>query len=100
MQGKADVAYQTSHEGLSLAEESGDTFSKAEAYTSCGISSYFKGFLDEAEEHFVKGITFSEKINYFILVVAASIYLGETYFDRGEYQKSQHYHNKSISFLE
>jgi tetratricopeptide (TPR) repeat protein len=32
--------------------------------------------------------------------VAASIFLGETYFDRGEYQKSQHYYNKSISFLE
>jgi predicted ATPase len=99
-QGKADLAYQTSHEGLKLAEESGDTFSKAEAYTSCGLSSYFKGFLQEAEEHFVKGITFSEKINYFILVAAASIFLGETYSDRGEYQKSQHYYNKSISLNE
>jgi class 3 adenylate cyclase/tetratricopeptide (TPR) repeat protein len=99
-QGNVDLAYQTSHEGLRLAEESGDTFSRAEAYMSCGLSSYFKGFLDEAEEHFVKGITFSEKINYFILVAAASIFLGETYFDRGEYQKSQHCYNKSISLNE
>jgi class 3 adenylate cyclase/tetratricopeptide (TPR) repeat protein len=99
-QGKADLAYQTSHEGLKLAEESGDTLSKAEAYTSCGLSSYFKGFLQEAEGNFVKGITFSEKINYFVLAAAASIFLGETYSDRGKYQKSQHYYNKSISLSE
>jgi class 3 adenylate cyclase/tetratricopeptide (TPR) repeat protein len=99
-QGKADLAYQTSHEGLKLAEESGDTLSKAEAYTSCGLSSYIKGFLDEAEEYLVKGIAFSERINFSALGVAASIFLGEIYFDRGEYQKSQHYYNKSIFFLE
>jgi tetratricopeptide (TPR) repeat protein len=99
-QGKVDLAYQTSHEGLKLAEESDDTLSKAEAYTSRGFSSYFKGLLDEAEEHLVRGITFSEKINYSAMGVAASIYLGETYFDQGDYQKSQHYHNKSISSLE
>ena len=100
IQGKVDLAYQTSHEGLKLAEESGDTLSKAEAYTSRGFSSYFKGLLDEAEEHLVRGITFSEKINYYALGVVASMFLGETYFDRGEYQKSHHYHNKSISSIE
>ena len=73
LQGKADLAYQTSHEGLKLAEESGDTFSKAEAYTSCGISDYVKGFLDKAEEHFVKGIAFSERINYSTMSMIASI---------------------------
>jgi tetratricopeptide (TPR) repeat protein len=30
----------------------------------------------------------------------ASFFLGETYFDRGEYQKSQDYHGKALSFLE
>jgi tetratricopeptide (TPR) repeat protein len=96
-QGRAELAYQSSHEGLRLAEESGDTLSKAEAYTSCGLSSYVKGFLDEAEEHFAKGISFSEKIDYSALGIAASIFLGETYFDQGEYQKSQHCYHKSIS---
>ena len=33
-QGKVDLAYQTSSEGLRLAEQSGDVLSKAEAYTS------------------------------------------------------------------
>jgi tetratricopeptide (TPR) repeat protein len=99
-QGKADLAYQTSHEGLRLAEESGDTLSKAEAYTSCGLSSYIKGFLDEAEGYLVQGITFSERINFSALGVAASIFLGEAYFERRDYQNSQYYYNKSISSLE
>jgi class 3 adenylate cyclase/tetratricopeptide (TPR) repeat protein len=99
-QGKTNLAYQTSHDGLRLAEESGDTLSKAEAYTSCGLSSYVKGFLHEAEEQLVNGITFSEKINYYALDVAASMFLGETYFDRGDYEKSQYFHNKSISTCE
>jgi class 3 adenylate cyclase/tetratricopeptide (TPR) repeat protein len=99
-QGKADVAYQTSHEGLRLAEESGDTLSKAEAYTSHGFSSYLKGFLDEAEGYLVKGIAFSERINYPAMGMAASYFLGVNYFERGEYQNSQHYLNKSISDTE
>jgi len=99
-QGKANLAYQTSHEGLKLAEESVDTLSKAEAYTSCGFSSYLKGFLDEAERHLVKGIAFSERINFSGLGVFASIFLGEAYFERRDYQNSQHYYNKSISLLE
>ena len=99
-QGKADLAYQTSHEGLKLAEESGDTFSKAEAYTSCGVSAYVKGFSDKAEEHFMKGIAFSERINYSTMSMLASFCLGATHFDRGDYQKSQYYYNKFISACE
>jgi len=99
-QGKADLAYQTSHEGLRLAEESGDTFSKAEAYTSCGFSSLLKGFLDQAEGYLMQGIAFSERINYSTMSMVASIYLGLTYFDRGEYPKSQYYYNKFISACE
>jgi len=96
-QGKANLAYGTSHEGLILAEESGDAFSKAEAYTSCGISSHFKGFLDQAEGYLMQGIGFSEKINYSTMSMLASFWLGLTYFERGEYPKSQYYYNKFIS---
>jgi class 3 adenylate cyclase/tetratricopeptide (TPR) repeat protein len=96
-QGKVDLAYQISHEGLRLAEESGDTFSKAEAYTSCGISSLLKGFLDQAESYLMQGIAFSERINYSTMSMVASFYLGATHFDRGDYPKSQYYYNKSIS---
>ena len=99
-QGKTDLAYQTSHDGLRLAEESGDTLSKAEAYTSCGICCYGRGYMNEAERHLMDGIAFSERIKYYAINLLANYYLGEIYFDRREYPKSQHYFNKSIALLE
>jgi len=99
-QGRADLGFQMSQESLRLAEESGDTWSKGEAYTYHGCSCYLKGSLNEAEEHLLKGIAFCERINFLSMGSLASFFLGETYFDRGEYQKSQDYHGKALSFLE
>jgi len=99
-QGRADLGFQMSQENLRFAEESGDSWSKAEAYTYHGRSCYLKGRLDEAEEHLLKAIAFSERINFLSMGSSASFFLGETYFDRGDYQKSKDYHTKAISFLE
>jgi tetratricopeptide (TPR) repeat protein len=99
-QGRADLGFQMSQESLRFAEESGGTWSKAEAYTYHGCSCYLKGFLDEAEKHLLKAIAFCERINFLSLGSLASFFLGETYFDRREYQKSQDYHGKALSFLE
>jgi len=99
-QGRADLGYQLSQESLRLAEESGDTWSKADAYTYHGCSCYLKGFLNEAEDHLLKAITFCERINFLWFGSLASFFLGETYFDRMEYQKAQDYHGKAILLLE
>jgi predicted ATPase/class 3 adenylate cyclase len=99
-QGRADLSYPISQEALRFAAESGDTWSKAEAYTFHGCSCYLKGSLNEAEDHLLKGIAFCERINFLIMGSLASFFLGETYFDRAEYQKSQDYHGKALSFLE
>jgi class 3 adenylate cyclase/tetratricopeptide (TPR) repeat protein len=99
-QGKFDLAYQISSEGLRLAEDSGDILSKGEAYTSHGIACYGKGFLDEAEAHLLKAVDFCDRINYFGMYVLASHCLGHTYFVRAEYQKAQDYYNKAISLTE
>ncbi len=56
--------------------------------------------MEEAKGHLVEGIAFSERISYSSLGMAASLFLGEIYFDRAEYEKCQYYYNKSISFLE
>ena len=98
--GRADLSYPISQENLRFAEGSGDTIFKAEAYTYHGCSCYLKGFLDESEEHLLEGIAISERINFFIMGSLGSFILGETYFDRREYQKSQDYHGKAISLLE
>jgi class 3 adenylate cyclase/tetratricopeptide (TPR) repeat protein len=98
-QGRADLGFQMSQENLRFAEESGGTWSKAEAYTYHGCSCYLKGFLDEAEERLLKAIASCERINFLSMGSLASFFLGETFFDRGEYKKSQDYHGKAISFL-
>jgi class 3 adenylate cyclase/tetratricopeptide (TPR) repeat protein len=98
-QGKVDLSYQNSMEAIQIAEESGDVLSKSAAYTSYGASCYHKGFLQEAEENLVKGAQFSERLNLFVWGAFAYAYLGDTYYDIGEYQKSQDYFEKSNSFL-
>jgi class 3 adenylate cyclase/tetratricopeptide (TPR) repeat protein len=97
VQGRIDFAYQFSNEALQLAEESGDIFSKAYAYCHHGYSSYFKGFLDEAEENLLKATELFERINYFFLMSLAQRCLGDTYFDMEKYQKSQDAYDKAVS---
>jgi tetratricopeptide (TPR) repeat protein len=98
--GEIEHGYQGSREGLLLAEESGDAYSKAEAYISLGYSFYGKGFFDEAEEHLLKGSDFCERSNWIALGAMASSCLGETYFYRGEYQKSKEHYAKAIRMME
>jgi class 3 adenylate cyclase/tetratricopeptide (TPR) repeat protein len=98
--GEIERGYQGSREGLLLAEESGDAYSKAEAYIGLGYSCYGKGFLNEAEEHLLKGSDFSERLNFASLYAMASFCLGETYFYRGEYQKSKDHYAKTIRINE
>jgi len=98
-QGKCDLAYQTGQEAVQLAEESGDTYSKAQAYTSHGFAGWTKGFLDEAEQHLLKGADYCDRINLLAWAGVAYGSLGRVYYDKGEYQKSQDYHNKAISVM-
>jgi class 3 adenylate cyclase/tetratricopeptide (TPR) repeat protein len=98
-QGKVDLGYQTTGEALRMAEESGDTRSKALAYTSHGTSCFCKGFLDEAEAHLLKANDFCGNIDFFLWHGMASSYLGETYFEKKAYPKSQDCYNKAISVL-
>jgi class 3 adenylate cyclase/tetratricopeptide (TPR) repeat protein len=98
-QGKVDLGYQTSGEAVRLAEESGDTGSKALAYTSHGALCFCKGFLDEAEVQLLKAIDFCDSINFFLWQASASSFLGETYFEKGKYQEFQDCYNKAISVL-
>jgi tetratricopeptide (TPR) repeat protein len=99
-QGKMNLSYQFSNEGLQLAEESDDIYSKAEAYVSHGFSCYGKGFLDEAEGFLSKGSDFCERINFITMNVGANLLLGDTYFDMRKYQKSKAYYDNAIQFME
>jgi class 3 adenylate cyclase/tetratricopeptide (TPR) repeat protein len=92
--GKIDLQFQTTEEALRIAEESGDIYSKALAYTSHGISCYRKRLLEEAQKHLLKGAEFCEKINYHTWNGLALFTLGETYFEMGGFLKSKEYYEK------
>ena len=86
-----------SADAVSIAEESGDIYSKAAAYISHGISFLFKGFLYEAVKNLSKGADFSRKMNHFYQSGIAHDWLGESYFELGEYQKSTYHYREAIT---
>jgi tetratricopeptide (TPR) repeat protein len=98
--GRVDLAYQTSHEAVQLAEESGDIYSKAIAYTVHGASFCGKGFLEEAIKHLSKGVEFCEKINLFIWNGVAQWWLGRAFHEMGEYQNSRKHYARTLWLVE
>ncbi|PQP35419.1 hypothetical protein C6A37_02580 [Desulfobacteraceae bacterium SEEP-SAG9] len=99
-QGRIDLGYQTCAEATRMAEESGDILSKAAVYTCYGFSCYCKGFFKEAEEYLIKAIYFSDRINLTIWNALAHWFLGDMYFEIGEYKKPQEHYERAVSLLE
>jgi class 3 adenylate cyclase/tetratricopeptide (TPR) repeat protein len=98
--GRIDLAFKTSNEGLQIAEESGDIYSKAMAYVFHGISCYGKGLLEEAEKYLLKGLEFCERTNLPVHEGAAESILGDTYYEAGNFQTSKEHYEKGIWALE
>ncbi|MBC8460235.1 MAG: hypothetical protein H8D67_19800 [Deltaproteobacteria bacterium] len=95
-QGRLDFGYKTSHEALRIAEESGDIYSNSFAYTRCGTSCYYKGYLEEAVDYLLKGIDFSERLNSFENIYNAQSFLALAYIEIGEYKKAKDHSRKPI----
>ncbi len=94
--GNLDLSYRTSEEAIRIAEDSGDIHSKAMAHVAHGISHYGKGLLEVAMRYLLKGVNLSQTINLFFWNAVAQNYLGQIYFEIGEYQKSQDHYEKAI----
>jgi class 3 adenylate cyclase/tetratricopeptide (TPR) repeat protein len=94
--GKIDLQFKTSNEGLQIAEESGDIYSKAIAYSSHGTSCYGKGSLEEAEKYLLKGLEFCERISFSGWDAANQYALGDTYSEMGNFQRSKEHFQKGI----
>jgi tetratricopeptide (TPR) repeat protein len=86
-------------EALRIADESGDIWSQAHAYTLLGISSYGKGNLEEAKKHSLIAIDLLKKIKVPILAVVANECLAYIHFDMGEYGASQIYYQRVFDIL-
>jgi class 3 adenylate cyclase/tetratricopeptide (TPR) repeat protein len=94
--GRIDLCHQTSTEAVSIADESGDIYSKALAYTGYGISLLGKGLFKEAKRYLLMGIDFCKRINLLMFETVARLFLAETFFLLKEYQKSIEHYVKMI----
>jgi tetratricopeptide (TPR) repeat protein len=97
--GKMNLGFQITDEAVQTADESGDSLSKCISYVSHGMSCFGKGFLDEAEKHFLKGLNFSERINLHSWNAIARIFLGEIYFETGDFLRSKEHYEKGSWIL-
>jgi predicted ATPase/class 3 adenylate cyclase len=98
--GKIGLGFETTQEAVQIAEESGDIYSKAIAYLMHGGFCYAKGLLEEAEKHLLKGLEFCERVNLPSRNAGARIWLGETYFEMGDFLRSKEQYAKVIWVLE
>jgi tetratricopeptide (TPR) repeat protein len=98
--GRVDLAFRTSNEGLQIAEESGDIYSKVMAYGSHGVSCYGKGLLEEAEKYLLKGLEFCERINLSGWDGLAEYHLGDIYYEAGNFQSSKEHYEKGFGAFE
>ncbi len=92
--GKINLAFQTTQEAISLAEESGDIYSKTIAFVDHGFSCYGKRLLKDVEKYALKGLEFSERINFPPWAGVALFLLGEIYFEMGDFQRSKEHCEK------
>ncbi|MBU2646489.1 hypothetical protein KKI24_17405, partial [bacterium] len=97
--GKSKQAFDSSAEGLKMADECGDAYSKAMAYTAHGFSCLCSGFLEKASELIRKGIEFCEKAKIFLWAANAYSRLTDVCFYMGEYQQAVLYARQAIARL-
>jgi tetratricopeptide (TPR) repeat protein len=99
-QGTIGLGHQITTEAVRVAEESGDIYSKAGAYTCHGVSCYGRGLMREASEQLSKGAEFCRRTGYIFMNAIAHHFLGEVFFELGEYEKSQNYYHNAIRHIE
>jgi predicted ATPase/class 3 adenylate cyclase len=99
-QGRVAQSFQISSEALEGANESGDIFSKAMASVCHGISCYGCGLFDKAILHLTEGHTFCDKIKLVVFHGLAHFFLGETYFEIGDFNKAEINYHEALDIFE
>jgi tetratricopeptide (TPR) repeat protein len=97
--GRIREAYQISKEAVKMAEEIGDVYAKAMAYTAHVCSYLCKGFFEEALQYHLKGIDSAEKSGLFLWNGIIHEFMGQIYFELGEYQSSINFFEKANKLL-
>jgi len=95
-QGKIDLAYETSADALSIAEESGQRQAIGTPSIIHGASCYYKGYDDEAESYLLQGLELVEEFQIKVWDAFAWFFLGEIYEFKGNLGKAREYFKQSI----
>lgn len=89
-----------SRQALNIALKSGDIYSKAIACTHHGVSFYFKGDNEQAEEYLLEGVALNKKIEFQFCLSIAHFFLGHSYFQKTAYKEAAIHYQKAINALE
>jgi tetratricopeptide (TPR) repeat protein len=99
-QGRMVQSYQISREALEGANESGDIFSKAMATVCHGIACYGCGSFDKAILHLTEGCQFCDKIKLVVFHGLAHFFMGEAYFETGNFKMAEVNYREAIDIYE
>jgi class 3 adenylate cyclase/tetratricopeptide (TPR) repeat protein len=88
VRGGISKAFEIDEDIVSMAERSGDIYSKALAYAVHGLSAHHKGLLDLAERHLGEVIAWSERSDFSWLVASTRFTLGHIFFACQRYRES------------
>ncbi|MBW1786569.1 MAG: AAA family ATPase [Deltaproteobacteria bacterium] len=99
-QGRIELGCRTSAEALELAEETGDIFSKATAHISHGVSLFYQGAMARARNHLIQGVDFSTRIDLQSFSALGHQWLGQMYFETGDYERSRKHYLEAIRLRE
>ena len=98
-QGKIDPALKTSEESLHEARKCGDMHCEGMAHSIFGMCCFHRGLFEKAENELLEAVILCEKTMYYSWGGWANLFLGEIYFDRGEYKKAWDYYNQAALSL-
>jgi tetratricopeptide (TPR) repeat protein len=99
-EGRIISAYEASEEAIRMAEESGDIYSKAFAYTAHGLSCYGRGLFSEAIKYVLRGLDFCETINLSMWSAVTEWMLGEIYYEIAEFENAKKHFARSAWLME
>ena len=98
--GRINSAESMGFDAMRYAEESGDMYSQAMAYTSVGAACFGKGLMREGHKSLSNAVELCEKIDFRIFQAVANWILGELCFELDQYHSSRDHFAEAVSLLE
>lgn len=98
--GRQREAYEYSRTAVSLADESGDLYSRLLAYSCHGVSCLGQGELEKALKYLSVGLAVAEQVDQFYWQPGNRQFLGDTHYELHQYQEAIAHYEAAIRELE